>query len=63
MSPVDVKPAHVLLRYKKATGAVVITAAATLLFVLTGIDINEEAATPIVGGVIALVVAVLKNRP
>lgn len=62
MARPDLNPSNVIARYKKATGAVVVTAAATLLFVATGIDVNEETATPVVGLIIAVVVAVLRNR-
>ncbi len=62
MSPIDVKPASIVERAAKTTAAVLVTAAATVLFVATGIDVNEEVATPIVGLVISAVVYAVRNR-
>lgn len=58
----DVRPASIVARYKKAVGALSVGAVFTAVFVLTGIQINEELATPIVTLVTAGVVAYLRNR-
>lgn len=56
MSSYDVSPPSVFARFSKATAATVAAAVATLFFVVTGVDISDQAKAVAEGAAIVLAV-------